>query len=508
MTKKLCASLLLLGCAHNAHADDTISHTFFSARPQFQSGSPLRESFFRDDRIDAVDNGFGGTLEMVFYGSNSTKSHELAEYFGPFGKRNLTVSEYKADVASSTTDTNTSADLQARHFNIQTSSTTETFQSTIKFSPEQQVFGLGLAWKQTIWNCDDKPKMWLEVAFPIEQVKTKMGLKETITNDGGGAVDATGLDDSARVGSMTAAFKQSNWKYGKVNNSKCLKEWGVADVEVKLNWASLWSDCCNLSSYIGFVAPTGTQIDAKNAAYIFSPVVGNNRHWGFLFGGNIDYKIWSSDNQGLYFAYSMAGRILAGNNQVRSFDLKDKQWGRYMEVYRTAEAAELANTSVDLNSGTSGINVFTKCLEVKPRYCADGNSAIIYRHDCGFNAEIGYNLYVRQAEEVCLKNWNEAPVLKSVIGAGEMQLARTIGKQFTGSDIAYSSTNYSNTTILKKDLNIDSASHPSALANIVYGGLGYDWSCVFIGLGASYEFSSVNTIINRWAAWGKLGFSY
>ena len=89
-----------------------------------------------------------------------------------------------------------------------------------------------------------------------------------------------------------------------------------------------------------------------------------------------------------------------------------------------------------------------------------------------------------------------------------MQLARTIGFQFEGSVIDYTAAAYTQSQILKTDLNIDSASHPAVLSNILYGNVGYEWSCFFLGLGGSYEFSSINTTINRWTAWGKLGFNY
>lgn len=515
MTKKIYVGLLLVGSAATAFADDTISHTFFFQRPHFQSGTPERESFFRNDRLFMPENGWGGAMQVVVYGGRSTKGSELAKFFMPFGLCNLGVSEFKLGVAES--DTDRTKDVEARNFNIETQSTTTTFKSRVSFCPRQEVLGIGFDWKQTLWWCnDDRPRGWFEVAFPVERVKTTMGLKETVISDGGGAVNEIGLDGTPRVGNMTEAFVQSGWKYGKIDN-KCRDVWGVADVEVKFGTAQ-YSDCCQLYGYVGFVAPTGTKIDACYASHVFKPVVGNNHHWGFLFGGEMIFDIWEScsGNQSLQMATDLGGRILASNHQFRSFDLKDKQWGRYQEVYRTLADATAAfdapfTSATSMNSGTSGINVFTKCVRVEPRYCADSNTALIYRA-CGFIAEVGYNLYVREAERICLEKWDETPAIKSIDGAGAVSLARNIGQNFAASDLTFSTANYQSAVITKFDLNLDSASMPAIIANTLYGALGYEWEGCrvpgFIGFGGSYEFSSVNTTLNRWTAWGKIGFSY
>ena len=55
-------------------------------------------------------------------------------------------------------------------------------------------------------------------------------------------------------------------------------------------------------------------------------------------------------------------RYLFSNHQVRSFDLIGKPWGRYMSTYKTSEEAAFAQTTLNENSGTSGINVFTQCV--------------------------------------------------------------------------------------------------------------------------------------------------
>lgn len=523
---------LMVPVARATSGGDAYSRTFFSAPTHFQRGKPERETLFAaHDRLDKKDNGWGGMFEVVGYYSQSTNSSELAKFFFPFGKCQLNVAEFKQPVTDSATGSpinpnldsdwnNLTKDLEARHFNIQTSSGTTTFQSTIKICPKQKVGGIGLAYRQTLWrDCNDEgPRLWLDIAMPIENVKNEIAILETVTSDGGGAVNQLGLDNSPRVSNMTQAFAQSNWNYGKIDG-KCRDQWGVSDVEVALGWRTMWEGCCQLDGYLGFIAPTGTKIDKKVAEFVFRPVVGNGHHWALIFGSYNNFDVWSHNNHKIDMAYSMHGQILFKNNQWRSFDLKDKDWSRYAEVYASladAQAAFAANAAdpdsiFGANSGTSGINVFTRCLEINPRYIVDTNSALIYTYRDNFKVELGYNFYVRHAEEAKLCNWDEEIALKGILGNGDVSIARTINKHFRFDDLS-ESTSYNEAIITKDKLDLNSATHPGVLSNIVYANFAYDGSVCdvpwFVGAGGSYEFSKINTTLSRWTVWGKLGLSF
>lgn len=524
--KKL-ISILLTSCIGSyacADVADVVitSHTFFSARPHFQSASPEREMFFRSDRLTALEDGYGTAIQVVGFGGKSTESCELAKFFMPFGKSELIVAEAKeADTVSLQGDLDHTKDIEARHFNIETASDAPGtgFRSKIRFAPQQTFTGIGFDIRQILLRCDDNnPRAWLEVAFPVEHIKNKMHLSETIDPEFAALhippSSGIGLDNSHRAADMIAAFKQSNWNYGKIDNNwyRCHGKWGVADVEAKLNWSNYHSNYCRLESYIGFVAPTGTKINKQHAAYVFTPVIGNNHHWGVLFGGHINFDLVNHDEHHLAVAYDLDARYLCENYQVRSFDLKDKQWSRYMEVYTSASQA----TDATEDSGTSGINVFTKCVKVKPYYSTTCNTALTYSY-CNIIAELGYNFYARHQEKVFLRHgaWKENVALKSLNGNGQTSLARSIQKNFTNSDLARNpdepGVNFDVTAIKYGDLNLNSAAHPAVFSNIIFGGLGYEWHIcdipLFAGIGGSYEFSSINTAINHWMVWGKVGIS-
>lgn len=509
----LCATL---ASTSFMQAGDAYSHTFFNVRPPFVSGSPERESFFRDPFLDEREDGIGGAIELVPFGGKSVNDCRLAKFFMPFGKTSLNVFEFNASDPTGG-DLNPAKNIEARHFNIQT--VNETFNSVITFAPEQTYAGLGFCWKQRLWKKNDHSKLWLEVAFPIEYVRNKMGLCEDVKDNGGGAVNELGLSTrdgvaQPRVGSMTAAFAQPT--FGKIIANCSRTKWGVADVEVKLNWSSHWGELCRLDSYIGVVAPTGTKIDADNAAFVFSPVIGNNHHWALLLGSHADFTLWNRNKHSIVMSYDIARRIFASNTQVRSMDLQDKQWGRYMEVYSSSGQAQTAFTTggvLGANSGTFGIDMFTQCVNVTPRYSSDFNTAFTYRY-CGLMLEAGYNLYIREAERVCPVTTfpTDTVALKSVLGEGNLTLARTIGKNFDGSDYLYSSTDYNAAALNVNNLNFDSAAHPAVISNTIYGGAGYQCNRgnvpFFFSVSGSYEFSRINTTLERWMVFGKFGINF
>lgn len=508
-----------------AQANDAYSRSFFSTPDEFfQRGQPIRETLFDAERADRKEDGIGGALELVGYYSQSTQSKHLAKYFLPFGQTCLTVAEFKLGVTDGEGAPSANADsdyddpakkIEARHFNISTISGTTTFRSNISLKPTQKVGGLGIAYRQTLWrDCEaETPKLWLDIALPIEYVQNRVCLIENVISTGGGSDGLAGLDGATHVSNMTQAFQQPTWLYGKIDG-KCRHKWGLSDVEVALGWGTYWGECSYLNGYLGFLAPTGTKINQKQAAFLFSPVIGNNNHWAVIFGSYSRFNVWSYNEHLIRMGYNAHGRILFKNKQWRSFDLKDKDWTRYAEVYTLAQAnaAAAASGPSAQDIGSSGINYFTQCLEINPRWLVDFNTSFIYNYCNRWEAEVGYNFFVRQAEHAKLCNWTPQIAQKDVLGAGNVNIARTIGKHFRFEALAASS-GFNEALIQKSDLNLDSATHPAVLTNLVYGNVTYNWegwcgSPWFASVGGSYAFSEVNTTIDRWSVWGKLGVSF
>ncbi len=490
------------------------SHTFFSMRPNFQSAMPERVSLFRNELLDECQ-GFGGALEIVPYGGQLTceGSVKLARFFLPAGCHTscLNVREVNASTESSPlADNIPSKDLEARHFNIQT--VNGTFSSRVCFKPEQSKVGLGICYKQTMSHkCDGTAGFWFEGSLPIERVESGIKLCETILDNGGGAVDELGLDNSPRVGSMRAAFAQPNWKHGRIPHKKCHK-WGVADIELKIGYNSFNCTTCNMNSYIGMVFPTGNRVRSRT---VFEPIVGNNHHFGVSFGSSLAFDMWHKGCYTVKMYIDGDTRYLMSNHQMRSFDLVGKPWGRYMETYKNSNAAAEAFNTLNANSGTSGINIFTRCVRVSPHFSTNSTTCLVLSKDAdcrSWQLEVGYNFFARQSEvlELPCSTLISASALKGISGEGSTTLARTIKSNFRLSDVPF---NQGYEFISNCDIDIESASHPATISNIFYGTLGYRWEreCpAFLAVGASYEFTAaeVNHTPDRWLVWGKVGLTF
>jgi hypothetical protein len=511
--------------AGSAQAGDVTGRSFFSVRPHYQSASPERVSFFRNDLLSIYKDEVAAA-QIVIYGSRSTSPHLLARYFMPPTCTNnlnepglnnccFNVSEFNA--TSTTPDGFRGNDVEARHFNIRTNA--GTFKSTVCFEPREEVIGIGLTYRHYLSDkCNDSLGVWFEISTAIERIKHVMNLRETIHDNGGGPVAALGLDNSPFVANMTAAFKQPSWKYGRIDDCRCDARTGLADIELKFGWNTL--DCENyyLGSYFGLVVPAGSRIRSNK---VFEPIVGNGHHFGIMFGNSVGFDICEFDcGATLSWRFDSDSRYLFPNHQPRSLDLVGKPWSRYMETYRNQSdalsAANLVPPSSNLalaeNAGTSGINVFTRCVRVKPHAQFQATNAFLIEQDmaCGTAlVELGLNLFARQAEKIefdCCEEFS--PALKAAGGLGRTTYARTIRDNFPGCDVVpgvpAGSFNYAR--LRTCDLDAESASHPAVFSYTFYGAVGYRFSddCPhFVGLGGSYESASVNTTLHRWTIWAK-----
>jgi len=550
MKKHLSLILLLSTAVGAAHGHGNVySHSFFSMKPHFQMNSPEAVALFRNDRMESRECGYGSAFELVTFGGRSEKENDLAKYFLPWGKSSIVVQEIDNYETGDHVDGVYDRDVDARHLNIQTNN--GDFKSTVCFAPHHTFFGVALDWKQALSYCSDGAVNWFfEVSAPLVHVRNDMHMVETIENDGGGVMDVTGLDGAPRVGNATDAFKQANWLYGKIlscdsdcsscsdcstsatcstcstrsccdsscetscsNNcsDSCKKECDpykktrLADIELRIGKNVVHSGCCRLDSYVGMIFPTGNK---PTGEYLFEAIVGNNKHWGIMWGANLEMNVFECNNHHFRLAIDTNTRYLFQNKQHRSFDLFDSPWSRYMEMYENEAAALAAEASQEEDggrSGTSGINIMTQCVKVAPRFSTAINSAIRYNY-CQFIMEAGYGMFTRQAEHIdyC---WQENAALKYFSGGGNTSVYRTIDG--AAHDTSIPATEYR--PFPEDWLNIASGAHPSVLLYTLFGSIGYNFdTCypMFVGIGGSYDFGTSNTMLNQWQLWGKVGITF
>ena len=498
--KKIMLYTVLIVQNSFVYANNSTSHTFFTVRPQWRSDSPEKIAFFHNNLFLEKHTLFQASV----FGGKSTNSSSLARYFLPFNACKLHVAEAQFDVNGRATlmPEQKNENLIAENINILTNN--GDFYSIVSFEPQQNVFGIGLDFKQRLGK-----KWWFELSAPIQRVHNSMNMKEEIINDGGGAqIDtntnsiAIGLDNSPVVASATEAFKQKNWHYGKIINHEA--KWGLADIEAKIGLLFLNTERYRFNGYAGILIPTGNK---PKANYVFEEIIGNNKHVGFMFGDNIGLSYTTKHAFNLSLELDGNCTYLFKNTQVRSFDPVDKSFGRYLSLYSSREQAALAQSEGLNNSGSSGINFFSGCVTVKPRGSVNLNTAFCVEK-CGYATEFGFNIYARQAEKVHLKNrFPSELAIKELYGLGATNPTRGINTilRLDGAESSYPEEYYS---LSCQDINMDSAAHPALLSNTVYGSIGYKGDTTFVNTGGSYEHNVCNTSLDRWLVWTKIGLTF
>lgn len=484
--------------------------TFFSARPMYQSVRPELISEFRNDRLKAASEHASAALDFVVFGGQSTKSSKLGSYFMPFCQQDLVVSEKLQDISTPSAAFKTQANILSDHFNIYTKD--GNFQSVFSIKARQSAVGLGLHYKQAFCYNDERTKWWyLDVNTPVMHLKNEVTLCEVVTSSGGGVSNEV----PGAVANMTQAFNQDAWLYGKIRNNCPQRKTGLADIEIKLGRQLNYSDDYFASVYFGMLVPTG---NVPRGEYIFEPVIGHGKHMGLLWGGEAVFDFFASKDDNWHF--SLVGNAnalyLFTKTQKRSFDLKNRPWSRYMQVYQDKAQAQLANDQGNVTLATPGINVFTQDVKVRPGLIVNSTTGVQFRRGCGFTSELGYNFYARQEECVRLAcEWQEGPALKAAEGLGFTNPVRNItnNANINNDNINNAVDVYEESIIRATDLDLQSAAHPFTFIQMVYGTVGYIWDChpkatFDASAGGSYEFGNNAGALHRWALWGKAGVAF
>jgi len=515
--------------------------SFLWTRPPFQTALPELICGFREDRLHAREHGKKIAFQIVPFGNISILTDKMQRYFTPFGKIILIADERDPNTRA---PQNVDRDLMATHFGIRTER--KTFRSEISFEPSQTMFGLGLHGRFSFWYSEEKNRgFFLSISTPITRVKNEFRLVEKIIDNGGGISKSAAQNT---VATMTEAFNQANWQYGRIkplsNNCDIAHTTvGLADIEVKLGMEWVERKPCHLESYVGLVIPTGNR---PTGSYIFEPILGNSHHVGFLMGTSFGVRIWHNEDTGreLRTEYITQSNYLFASRQWRSFDLQHKPFSRYMELYadreQAAQADQLHAQAIALPVGsperdrllvqaqalsTPGINLLTRPVDVTPGLQFNITSALVFSTERGCHIEGGYNFFIRRAE--CIKlacPWKPDPALKHYNGNGLTNPVRDITgnllleSAFTPPKLdpfsaEHSLANYANNVIKETDLDLASASTPCTLSHTFFASFGYESQDLeyplMAHLGASYEFSNANNAsIERWTIWAKTGVSF
>jgi hypothetical protein len=537
-----------------AAAHDVSSHTFFSVRPPFQSASPEFVSLSYD-RTNASSAGCGGTVRISFFGGQSTDEHNLAKFFLPYGKTCITAGETGSEIYKDGT-----ADLMSNYFGVATGELVDAqgtwqqdnlvSQSIITMRPRQSTAGIALLYKQRLGSSDeeyDDHGFWFSISSPIMCVKNKLNFTETITTPGNGTTPTGYVSTISEALQGKTVFGDKKFCYGKIPDGQCTTKnnnycsstcntyccenfcdptlnrlacntlccegfcnqikWGWADIEFKLGYMLTRQPDYAVESYVELIIPTGNK---PTAHYIFEPIVGNNHHVGAAWGGIYACELKSNDHAAVWLEISGNGKYLFANKQHRSFDLVNKDWSRYIWVYKNDQAEPFYGIE-------PGINYLTQQARVTPGFAGNATTALMFTNR-KFVGEIGYNLHARAAEKVELCCF---PTGVGIAGFNFTNVENPLRTQSPATmrlfDAALNDEKLNGdprfVPLKCCDINLESAAHPSVISHTIYSSIGCRCNeegsaPVQLAIGNSYEFSDDNTGLNRWLIWGSLTVSF
>ena len=513
------AALLFMTTPLSLFADCSSSNDQFTSRsaffvePLFHSVFPEMVSGFRFERVHARNQtneypcshkGFPWAFQLALVGGVSNISDS---YFLPPHRTSLIIGEQP-----STAPDNEMPDVLAQQLGIKTKE--GTFYSRIALCPKQTAIALGFLVRASFWRNDETRKgFFIEASAPLTHVKNDLNFIERVINNGGGVAQPES-DGVTFVANATQAFRQESWMYSKIDGAQT--KTGIGDAELKIGYEWLDHAPCHLETYAGILLPLGNN---QKAEYLFEPVVGFGGHFGWMFGSGLGIEVWKDEaTEGtLRVEQATHSQFLFKRNQQRTFDLLNKPWSRFMQVYADEQQAQEALNTNSVDLATPGVNVFTREFEVTPGFMLNTNTAIVY-YRCMWHLEAGYNFFAKQAESIELAcDWDENVALKHYNGTGLTTTTRTIsGDVFLTDEFNHLSIpldDYEQAVISLDQLDINSASAPSVLAHTIYGAIGQRWDhCeypVMFDIGASYMFGhNSNATPRRWLVWGKCGVSF
>ncbi len=402
------------------------------------------------------------------------------------------------------------------------------FVSAITPELKRSFWAIGATWKQLLSDHNDKG-FFLELSTALQQVTMNMNLNENVVvplvaapqgSDETWAASWATYDTGDLVApqTMTEAFAQEAWLYGKVDGAQSVTR--LADIELKLGYQFICEENVMSNMFAGIVIPTGNKAKSE---FLAEPIVGNGFHFAIMLGGTQEIQLDMGSKTRWSMRSDTSFRYLFQNTQVRSFDtMSNGQWSRYMMVWPNYEAEQVngeVGQGSQLRNYTPGINVFTQEMHVTPRAQARINEAIVLEHG-SLKAEFGWNMMIRQAEEVSLVNdWvndSVAFVDASNNSTSLYNQTRTIyNDSYQSTPVAVAAGDsqpfYNYASISASDLNLDSAASPAVYTNTPYLALGYAFNeekSSVLSVGASYEVSATNGYINDWTLWGKFGFTF
>jgi len=183
---------------------------------------------------------------------------------------------------------------------------------------------------------------------------------------------------------------------------------GFGELRAEFGWDFLQDCDYHVGAYLAAAAPTGNK---PNARLLFSPLIGNGRHWELGGGVSAHWVFWKSENElhssGVYFDTMVTH--LFKSRERRVFDLKNNPLSRYLNAARmtTVVTNSLRGAPAGGQPVSASVQFANEYMPVANLTAQDINVSIAAQVDLTawinytgnmFAFDFGYNMWLQTCE--------------------------------------------------------------------------------------------------------------
>jgi hypothetical protein len=483
--------LLLVATLSHAKPQEVFSRSFMFVRPATYSIA-IDQQLWRNF-VYSKEGPLYGAMQLIPIYQNSRPREKVARYFLIDGKNELLVS------GDSNTDLLFERHIRAEWVNLPTD-----FKGTLSVCPQQRQMGFEVYYNQDL-------KKFIDIAFLKNWsvgVEFSALLVENDINFCQYDMSST-MTEPNREPTIFAAFNQPSWKFAKIPTCK-QDQIRPGKITFSLGRSVMDEDYFQLATRLSLEVPLD---HSQNGEFLFQPYVGMNGHVGF--GGAVYVQVLLNRNPeriALSFFANLDGTYYFRNRQMRTFDLKQKPWSRYMQYTRRNSPPGFT---------VPGVNVLTLDTVVRPFGFADFSMG--WRiNTAPFEFEIGYDVWGFGGEKLKLSSPLQSPFNRSCGGLNEFGIAGRGTIEVQGQQVA-ATANCSTiafqaeddpcfVAIDENDIDLCSAAAGSILNQKIHGAVGIehigDQMNGFAGFGFFFEFPQKNSSLATYGFWFKVGGSF
>jgi len=467
----LCALLFLPTFARDKPGVQQ-SKTFMWTRPAFLSVA-ADQALWHDFMYNKPSKG-GNSIQVKSIYQKSLSKERIKQYF-MFGCKNELL------VAGDNAPLKECRDVRAEWLCINSD-----FYGRMTLNPERREAGFSITFHKDLSTLSDMSffqDYWMSIELPFFAVRNSLNLEQFDVIPNLVANKNTPTD-------IISAFNQKKWLYSKIPSER--NNVSLIGLLARFGRAYLSEDHFKVVYYSVFNIPFG---DGQNPAYLFDAYSGTNQHFGFGAGANFQVLLnKDASRYALCWFLNLEHLFMSRNKQLRTFDLKNKPWSRYM-LYNRKECPSLHNIP--------GVNILTFNTRVRPYSFVDFSTGWRLITD-QLELEIGYDLWGHGDERVKI-----LCDFEDVYGiAGTMP-----GTSASKSTIAHQAPNDTTFTPIKEtDIDLSSAEAQSSLNHKFHASVGYTKMGTtadgFFGIGGAMEWPQKNSALHVWTLWLKCGVSH